>query len=104
MNKIISQLSVNEKKTDKQTAAPFAHTNSDDILFDFSDLNVGDTGFVAQCEGQNQQRLMVLGLTPSTPFSVVRVAPLGDPVEISFRGFSLTLRRNELKGIKVKKS
>lgn len=98
INKDISQLSPDEQKT-----VHYAQTNGHDILFDFSDLNVGDKGFVAQCEGQNQQRLMILGLTPSTQFSVVRVAPLGDPVEISFRGFSLTLRRDELKGIKVKK-
>lgn len=36
-----------------------------------------------------------MGLTPKTEFEVVRVAPLGDPVEILVRGFHLSLRKQE---------
>jgi ferrous iron transport protein A len=42
-----------------------------------------------------RQRLLSMGLTPGTEFLVTRVAPMGDPVEISLRGFSLSLRRDE---------
>jgi ferrous iron transport protein A len=104
MNKEILNIHPDIQNPNEKKIVSYAQTNCTDILFDFPELNVGDTGFVGQCEGHNQQRLMILGLTPGTPFSVVRVAPLGDPVEISFRGFSLTLRRDELKGIKVTKS
>jgi ferrous iron transport protein A len=41
------------------------------------------------------RRLQELGLTPGTVFRVVRVAPLGDPVEIALRGYRLCLRRAE---------
>jgi ferrous iron transport protein A len=36
-----------------------------------------------------------MGLTPGTEFTVIRVAPLGDPVEIQVRGFHLSLRQQE---------
>lgn len=40
-------------------------------------------------------KLLSMGLTPHTEFEIVRVAPLGDPVEISVRGFHLSLRKQE---------
>ena len=40
-------------------------------------------------------RLMELGLIPGTEFSVTKVAPLGDPIEIEMRGYKLCLRRTE---------
>lgn len=40
-------------------------------------------------------KLLSMGLTPKTEFEIVRVAPLGDPVEIRVRGFHLTLRKQE---------
>lgn len=42
-----------------------------------------------------RRRLLVLGATPGTPFEVVRVAPLGDPMEIRVRGSFISVRRNE---------
>lgn len=41
------------------------------------------------------RRLQELGLTPGTVVRVVRVAPLGDPIEIALRGYRLCLRRAE---------
>jgi ferrous iron transport protein A len=40
-------------------------------------------------------KLLSMGLTPGTEFSLIRVAPFGDPVEIKVRGFHLTLRKQE---------
>jgi len=42
-----------------------------------------------------RQRLMEMGLTPGTSVEVVRVAPLGDPIEVMFRGFRLSLRKHD---------
>ena len=52
------------------------------------------TGFAAG-ERDYRQRLLAMGLTPGVVFSVTRVAPLGDPVEIRVRNFTLTLRQHE---------
>ncbi|MGE4373547.1 MAG: ferrous iron transport protein A [Xanthobacter sp.] len=50
-----------------------------------------------------RQKLMSMGLTPGATFEVTRMAPLGDPVEIRVRGFSLTLRKDEAEMIAVEK-
>jgi len=42
-----------------------------------------------------QKKLLSMGLTPGTTFSVTRLAPMGDPVEIRVRGYSLSLRKEE---------
>lgn len=71
-----------------------------------SELRVGDgaavTGFAAGSQGY-RARLMAMGLTPGTRFRLKRVAPLGDPVEIEVRGFSLSLRRAEADIIQVQR-
>ena len=41
------------------------------------------------------RRLLMLGATPGTAFEVVRVAPLGDPVEIRVRGSFISVRKDE---------
>lgn len=62
-----------------------------------SDLNPGDRARVAGYSGPSPyaQRLIRLGLIAGTRFEVKRRAPLGDPIEIGFRGFSLALRPAE---------
>ncbi|MEA1946221.1 MAG: FeoA family protein [Thermodesulfobacteriota bacterium] len=42
-----------------------------------------------------KDKLLAMGLTKGAEFTVTRVAPLGDPVEINLRGFNLTLRKAE---------
>ena len=42
-----------------------------------------------------RRRLLMLGATPGTSFEVVRVAPLGDPVEIRVRGSFISVRKDE---------
>ena len=63
----------------------------------------GETVRVARVGGDfgAAQRLMDLGLIRGTSVKVIRVAPLGDPIEISLRGFMLTLRRAEAEHITV---
>ena len=47
-------------------------------------------------------KLLSMGLTPGTEFTVIRVAPLGDPIEILVRGFHLSLRKYEADALVVK--
>ena len=63
-----------------------------------SNLKVGSKGRVAGfVKGATayREKLLAMGLTRGTEFTVKRVAPLGDPVEINVRGFALTLRKGE---------
>ena len=48
-------------------------------------------------------KLLALGLTRGLQLKVLNVAPLGDPFELAVRGYHLSLRREEVKVIKVKK-
>jgi ferrous iron transport protein A len=50
-----------------------------------------------------RQRLLAMGLTPGVEFQVIRVAPLGDPIEIRVRGASVSLRRGEAACLRVEK-
>lgn len=63
-----------------------------------ADLSVGDSakikGFVPGKTGC-RTRLMAMGLTADTRLRVERVAPMGDPVEIRVRNYSLSLRKDE---------
>ncbi|MGV2829358.1 FeoA family protein [Myxosarcina sp. GI1(2024)] len=66
------------------------------------DLKVNQQGKVARFEAMDdptkkayKRKLLAMGLTPGTEFTVTRVAPLGDPVEIKVRGFKLSLRKDE---------
>jgi len=48
-------------------------------------------------------KLLALGLTRGLQFKVINVAPLGDPFELAVRGYHLSLRRDEVSVIKVRK-
>ena len=48
-----------------------------------------------------RRKLLSMGLTPGIEISILRKAPLGGPMELNLRGFSLSLRRNEAQGIQV---
>jgi ferrous iron transport protein A len=57
----------------------------------------GETARVKEVGGDStaSRRLMDLGLVRGTTVKVVRVAPLGDPIEVTLRGFMLSLRRSD---------
>ena len=48
-----------------------------------------------------RRKLLALGVTPGAELEVIRFAPLGDPMEIKIRGFSLSLRKHEAEIIQV---
>jgi len=63
-----------------------------------SDMHPGDRARVTglkKGDRDYRQRLMAMGLTPGIEFALTRTAPLGDPIEISVRGFSMSLRKGE---------
>ncbi|MDO9162807.1 MAG: FeoA family protein [Methylococcaceae bacterium] len=69
-------------------------------------LAVGNIGKVIgfdQSGKAYRKRLLAMGLTPGIEFSITRFAPMGDPVEIKLRGFSLTLRKDEASVVLVEK-
>jgi len=62
-----------------------------------SELKAGEKGIIFSNKAHNniRRRLMDMGLIRGTSFTVVRKAPLGDPIEIRMNGFLLTLRIEE---------
>lgn len=52
-------------------------------------------------QGKIKRRLMDMGIMPGTEMEVQKVAPLGDPVEIKFKGYNLSLRQEEADTIDV---
>lgn len=52
---------------------------------------------------ENRAHLLELGFTPGTEITVVRVAPLGDPLTIRLRGYQLSLRRREADAIQMRR-
>ena len=70
----------------------------------FKELRVGDRArVVGFTEGGKayRRKLLSMGLTPGVEIAVIRVAPLGDPVEIRVRGFALSLRKDEAEALQV---
>jgi Fe2+ transport system protein FeoA len=66
-------------------------------------LPVGASAVVKAVRGPRAvtRRLLEMGLLPGTTVRVVRVAPLGDPIELSLRGYALSIRRAEALGIEI---
>ena len=76
------------------------------MSINLKNLAVGDTGrIVGFGDGSKtyRRKLLAMGLTPGVAFEVTRYAPMGDPVEIRVRGFSLSLRKDEAAALQVEK-
>lgn len=60
-------------------------------------LNIGEQGIVTMVEGTGKirRRLFDMGITPGAKITLKKKAPLGDPIEITLRGYELTLRKSE---------
>lgn len=67
------------------------------------DAQVGDTVKVTRLagEGATKRRIMDMGITKGTTVLIRKVAPLGDPIEISARGYELSLRKEDAGMIEV---
>jgi Fe2+ transport system protein FeoA len=68
-----------------------------------SELRAHEVGKVKQIIGQDQlkRKLLDMGVIPGSALEVLRVAPLGDPVEIRVKGYNLSLRKEEAKQVQI---
>ena len=66
-------------------------------------LPIGKNAVITKVGGEGALRLRFLdmGLIPKTKVSVYKVAPLGDPIEIHLRGYSLTIRKDDAEKIEI---
>ena len=67
------------------------------------DVKVGQSCTVAKLTGEGpiKRRIMDMGLTKGVEVFVRKVAPLGDPIEVTVRGYELTLRKDEASCVEV---
>lgn len=68
------------------------------------DLKIGQSGTIDQVGGEGPLRLRFLdmGLIPGTKVRLQKVAPMGDPIQISLRGYELTIRREDARQITLR--
>lgn len=68
-----------------------------------SDFTVGEHGKIKAVsgEGRIRRRLFDMGVTPGAELTMRKKAPLGDPIEITLRGYELTLRKVEAACVEV---
>lgn len=64
---------------------------------------IGDTVTIVKLHGEGavKRRLMDMGITKGTEVHIRKVAPLGDPVEVTVRGYELSLRKADAEMIEV---
>ena len=70
------------------------------------DAKCGDTVTVVKLHGEGavKRRIMDMGITKGSEIFIRKVAPLGDPVEITVRGYELSVRKNDAQCVLVKEA
>lgn len=73
------------------------------LKMDISLLKINQKAKIVSINGKGvlRHRLLEMGLTPNTMITLVKIAPFGDPIEITVRGYELTLRKEDAKLIEV---
>lgn len=68
------------------------------------DVRVGETVSVEKLQGEGalKRRIMDMGITKGAEIYVRKVAPLGDPIEITVRGYELSVRKSEAENVIVR--
>lgn len=68
-----------------------------------NNLEKGEKGVIMSFKGKGEVRkhLMEMGLVRGSDIKVERVAPLGDPIEVKIKGYSLSLRKEDAKKIEI---
>ena len=66
-------------------------------------LTVGDSATVVSVAGEGalRRRLLDMGITPRTPITLKKIAPMGDPIEVRLRGYVLSLRLADAAQIQI---
>ena len=67
------------------------------------ELNIGESGKIKKIGtvGALKQRFMDMGITKGTEVKVIKIAPLGDPIEIEIRGYNLSIRKSDAEKIEI---
>lgn len=67
------------------------------MLKKLDEFQIGETGLIKKVEGEGRlrRRLFDMGVTPGAKVYLRKKAPLGDPIEVTIRGYELTLRKSE---------
>ncbi len=67
------------------------------------DAKVGSTVVVTKIQGDSayKRRIMDMGITKRSELYIRKVAPLGDPVEITVRGYELSVRKNDAQCVEI---
>ena len=67
------------------------------------DVKIGETCIVKKLHGQGavKRRIMDMGVTKNTEIYVRKVAPLGDPIEVTVRGYELSIRKADAEMVEV---
>lgn len=75
-------------------------------MITLKNIRIGSSGIVDAVKGERalRRRLLDMGITPNTMITVKKTAPMGDPLEISLRGYSLTIRLEDADNIVVKEA
>lgn len=69
-----------------------------------SNLKPGGQGRILKLDssiGPLRRRLMDMGVIPGEVIKVEKVAPMGDPIEVAIKGYKLSLRKGEARGIEI---
>lgn len=67
------------------------------------EVNIGETVTVKKLHGEGaiKRRIMDMGITKGVSVTIRKVAPLGDPIEITVRGYELSLRRDDIDIVEI---
>lgn len=67
------------------------------------DLKIGETGRIVKigAVGDVKRRFMDMGITKGTAVKIIKIAPLGDPIEIEVRGYNLSVRKDDASKIDI---
>ncbi|MBR2824901.1 MAG: ferrous iron transport protein A [Solobacterium sp.] len=68
-----------------------------------NEVKIGETVYVKKLQGEGavKRRIMDMGITKGTEIYLRKVAPLGDPIEVTVRGYELSVRKEDAKMIEV---
>ena len=71
------------------------------MLKRLDEFKIGETGLIKKVEGEGRlrRRLFDMGVTPGAKVYLRKKAPLGDPLEVTIRGYELTLRKSEAQSV-----
>ena len=70
------------------------------------DLKVGESGVITKngTSGALKQRFMDMGITKGVKVEVIKIAPLGDPIEVEIRGYNLSIRKDDAEKITIQEA